>query len=154
VFKVIATVTTVNTNTCNNGYGPMQLRNDEGPARFLRDVTERPPSLLLWSSYFKEMGGDPLDDWEELKSFFEKRYAVVDVRGPFVAMLRSDLVDHKKPEERTETAWGDASYSSWPVSGGSGAYGWSGRAGSVWTSTSRTPENRPLIASITQCVTR
>jgi hypothetical protein len=92
VFKVIASVTTVNTNTCNNGFGPMALRRDEGPAEFLSDVRRRPPSLFLWSSYFKEMGGDPLEDWPPLRAFVESRYRVVDARGPFVALLRNDLL--------------------------------------------------------------
>ncbi len=148
VFKVIATVTTVNTNTCNNGFGPMTLRHDEGPAAFLSDVRRRPPSLFLWSSYFKEMGKDPLDDWAPLRAFVESRYRVVDARGPFVALLRNDLLPSEPPDAHAEAPP--------PPSGptGSGLYGWSGRAGSVWTSTSRTPENSVLMASMTQCVTR
>jgi len=150
VFKVIASVTTVNTNTCNNGYGPMRLRQDGGPAAFFRDVRQRPPSLVLWSSYFKEMGGDPLDDWAEFKAFVKERYTVVDARGPFVALLRSDLVDrHASAPSERDHAGGSSSEPD-----GSGRYGWSGRAGSVWTSTSFTPENSRLMASMTQCVTR
>jgi hypothetical protein len=148
VFKVIATVTTVNTNTCNNGFGPMAIRHDDGPAAFLADVRRRPPSLFLWSTYFKEMGGDPLDDWAPLRAFVESRYRVVDARGPFVALLRNDLL----PSES------DVAHAQWTAPfeppAGSGLYGWSGRAGSVWTSTSRTPANSALIASMTQCVTR
>jgi hypothetical protein len=147
VFKVIASVTTVNTNTCNNGFGPMALRRDEGPAEFLADVRRRPPSLFLWSSYFKEMGGDPLDDWAALRAFVESRYRVVDARGPFVALLRNDLLPSTPESAHAEVL---------PSSDvtGSDLYGWSGRAGSVWTSTSRTPENSALMASMTQCVTR
>jgi hypothetical protein len=146
VFKVIASVTTVNTNTCNNGFGPMALRHDEGPAAFLSDLRRRPPSLFLWSSYFKEMGGDPLDDWIPLRHFVESRYRVVDARGPFVALLRNDLLPSVPNEAHVELVP--------PEPSGSGLYGWSGRAGSVWTSTSRTSENSALMASITQCVTR
>jgi hypothetical protein len=134
VFKVIASVTTVNTNTCNNGFGPMRLR--EGASeRFFAELTDRPPSLFLWSSYFKELGGDPLDAFTSLKGFLESHYTVVDRRGPFVAMLRNDLSNQAS-------------------SSGMATNDWSGRAGSVWTSTSRTPENPALIASMTQCVTR
>jgi hypothetical protein len=147
VFKVIASVTTVNTNTCNNGFGPMALRRDDGPAEFLSDVRRRPPSLFLWSSYFKEMGGDPLDDWPALRAFVESRYRVVDARGPFVALLRNDLLPSVP-----DTAHAELSPSS--DAAGKDLYGWSGRAGSVWTSTSRTPENSALMASMTQCVTR
>jgi hypothetical protein len=147
VFKVIATVTTVNTNTCNRGFGPMALRQDEGPAAFLSDMRRRPPSLFLWSSYFKEMGGDPLDDWTALREFVQSRYRVVDARGPFVALLRNDLAP-SAPES------GHAELPPLPGLSGSGVNGWSGRAGSVWTSTSRTPVNSALMASITQCVTR
>jgi hypothetical protein len=151
VFKVIASVTTVNTNTCNNGFGPMQLRAGPEPRRFLDEVKHRPPGLFLWSNYFKEMGGDPLDGWVAFREFLDERYAIVDVRGPFVAFLRSDLV----PGHRTAGAEGppQPDSPSRPAAG-SGLYGWSGRAGSVWTSTSRTPENPALMASITQCVTR
>jgi len=150
VFKVIASVTTVNTNTCNNGYGPMRLRRDGGPAAFLGDVRHKPPSLVLWSTYFKEMGGDPLDDWAELKAFVAERYTVVDARGPFVALLRRDLVEAHALAPDAPAHGSPPS----PEPGGSGRYGWSGRAGSVWTSTSFTPENSRLMASMTQCVTR
>jgi hypothetical protein len=161
VFKVIASVTSVNTNTCNAGYGRMQLRRDGGPAAFMRDLTTRPPSLLLWSTYFKDMGGDPLDDWQELRSFMEERYERVDERGPFVAFLRRDLLDSRlaiSEERKSHFARAPVAelhdFGSSPSEGGSGAYGWSGRAGSVWTSTSRTPEKSALMASMTQCVTR
>ncbi len=147
VFKVIASVTSVNTNTCNAGFGPMVLRNDAGPSTFLEEVVRHPPSLLLWSTYFEEMGGDPLDGWAALKTFIGERYVAVEARGPFVALLRSDLVDGKPGASAQLGA------SSFEASG-SGTYGWSARAGSVWTSTSRTPENLPLMASMTQCVTR
>jgi hypothetical protein len=148
VFKVVATVTTVNTNTCNNGFGPMLLRAGPEPARFLADVTAHPPSLFLWSSYFSEMGGDPLDDWSAMREFVKAHYALVDARGPFVALLRNDLL----PPPGSGLSHGD---SPWPAPfGGSGSYGSPSRAGSVWTSTSRTPENWALMASITQCVTR
>jgi hypothetical protein len=149
VFKVIASVTTVNTNTCNNGYGPMRLRSGPEPSRFLAELRARPPALFLWSSYFKEMGSDPLDDWTALREFLTTRYAIVDVRGPFVAFLRTDLV----PARGGAEARLQGPFESTPAAG-SGLYGWSGRAGSVWTSTSRTPENPALMASITQCVTR
>jgi hypothetical protein len=148
VFKVIASVTTVNTNTCNNGYGPMRLRQDGEPARFLTELERRPPGLFLWSSYFREMGGDPLDSWPPLAAFFKDRYTAVDTRGPFVAFLRRDLV----PSEPAVAVQRSPEPGTW--SGGNGGYGWPGSAGSVWTSTSRTSENSRLMASITQCVTR
>jgi hypothetical protein len=147
VFKVLASITTVNTNTCNNGFGPMHLRKGPAPARFLAELEMRPPSLFLWSSYFREMGGDPLDEWEALGAFVRERYTVVDARGPFVALLRSDLVPHERALAQGRSG------SEMPL-GGSGVYGWPGAAGSVWTSTSRTPENPRLMASMTQCVTR
>ena len=92
VFKVMASVTTVNTNTCNNGFGPMALRGDEAPSRFFAEIERHPPGLFLWSSYFTEMGGDPLDDFTSLRAFLKTRYSIVDARGPFVALLRSDLL--------------------------------------------------------------
>lgn len=146
IFKVVASVTTINTNTCNNGFGPMTLRPGPAAGRFFSEIAEHPPGLFLWSSYFKEMGGDPLEDFEPLRAFLAAHYAVVDARGPFVALLRNDLI----PKSPRISAQLEPS----GVSSGSGTYGWSARAGSVWTSTSRTPENPPLMASITQCVTR
>ncbi|HEX6765774.1 MAG TPA: hypothetical protein VF103_09865, partial [Polyangiaceae bacterium] len=92
VFKVLAHVTTLNTNTCNNGFGPITLRRGPEPARFFAEVRKRPPSLFLWSSYFVEMGDDPLVHFSELHDFIGRNYAIVDVRGPFVAMLRTDLM--------------------------------------------------------------
>jgi hypothetical protein len=92
VFKVLAHVTTLNTNTCNNGFGPMALRKGPEPARFFDEVRRRPPGLFLWSNYFDEMGADPLKDFTELNELVKSRYSIVDVRGPFVAMLRTDLM--------------------------------------------------------------
>jgi hypothetical protein len=125
VFKVIASVTTVNTNTCNKGFGPMALRRDDGPPSFLADVRRRPPSLFLWSSYFKEMGGDPLDDWTALREFVESRYRVVDARGPFVALLRNDLLPSVPESAHAELS-----------------------------PSTRTPERPAVMASTTECVTR
>lgn len=146
IFKVVATVTTINTNTCNNGFGPMTLRPGPAAGRFFAEIAEHPPSLFLWSSYFKEMGGDPLEEFGQLRAFLAAHYAVVDARGPFVALLRNDLLP-ETPRVLTQRETPG-------VSSGNGAYGWSARAGSVWTSTSRTPGNPALMASITQCVTR
>jgi hypothetical protein len=142
VFKVLSSVTTVNTNTCNRGYGPMRLRSGPEPKLFLDDVRRRPPSLFLWSAYFKELGEDPLDEFTGLREFLSSRYTIVDTRGPYVALMRNDLVP------------GPALAEAQSFEGGNGGYGWSGRAGSVWTKTSRTPENLALMASMTQCVTR
>jgi hypothetical protein len=91
VFKVLASVTTLNTNTCNRGYGRMSLREGPATAQFLRDFVKRPPGLFLWTSYFKEMGGDPLDEFHDLKALLESHYTVHAVKGPFVALLRNDL---------------------------------------------------------------
>jgi hypothetical protein len=92
VFKVLAHVTTLNTNTCNNGFGPIALRRGPELARFFDEVRRRPPGLFLWSNYFDEMGADPLRDFGELNELVQNRYSIVDVRGPFVAMLRTDLM--------------------------------------------------------------
>lgn len=146
VFKVLSSVTTVNTNTCNNGYGPMRLRSGPEPKQFLDDVRRRPPSLFLWSAYFKELGADPLDDFTGLREFLASRYSIVDTRGPYVALLRNDLVPGPELAGAQPFPGG--------FEGGNGGYGSSGLAGSVWTNTSRTPENLALMASMTQCVTR
>lgn len=96
VFKVLASVTTLNTNTCNRGYGRMSLREGPDKQQFLRDFMKRPPGLFLWTSYFKEMGGDPLDDFGELREHLEAHYTVAFVKGPFVALLRNDLSDRRE----------------------------------------------------------
>jgi hypothetical protein len=89
---VLAHVTTLNTNTCNNGFGPIALREGPAPARFFDEVRKKPPSLFLWSNYFDEMGADPLKDFTELNELVKSHYSIVEVRGPFVAMLRTDLL--------------------------------------------------------------
>jgi hypothetical protein len=107
VFKVLAHVTTVNTNTCNNGFGPIKLRSGPAPSRFFRELEQRPPSLFLWSTYFEEMGHDPLRQFDDLSTFLRDRYAVVDVRGPFVAMVRADLVNPERAATKTPATPGE-----------------------------------------------
>jgi len=148
VFKVMANVTTVNTNTCNNGFGPMRIRSGPEPERFFAEIERRPPGLVLWSSYFKEMGGDPLESFTSLATFLKDRYTAVDSRGPFVALVRKDLL----PGEERVAVQGSRELTE--SSGGNGVYDSPGLAGSVWTSTSRTPENASLMVSMTSCVTR
>ena len=104
VFKVLAHVTTLNTNTCNNGFGPIALRAGPEPARFFDEVKRRPPGLFLWSNYFDEMGADPLQDFNELNELVRSRYSIVDVRGPFVAMLRTDLMTPERLASVTSDA--------------------------------------------------
>jgi hypothetical protein len=96
IFKVLASVTTLNTNTCNRGYGRMSLRDGPATEQFLRDFVKRPPGLFLWTSYFKEMGGDPLDEFHDLKALLESHYTIHSVKGPFVALLRNDLSEREE----------------------------------------------------------
>jgi len=90
VYKTIGTVTTLNTNTCNRGYGRLKLREGEVTKRFMSDLERRPPALILWSTYHYDMGGDPLDDWSELSTFLEQRYTMVRVEKQLIAYLRND----------------------------------------------------------------
>ncbi|HKY35187.1 MAG TPA: hypothetical protein VJN18_04550 [Polyangiaceae bacterium] len=90
VYKTIGTVTTLNTNTCNRGYGRLQLRQGDVTERFMADLERNPPGLILWSTYHQDMGGDPLDDWAELSVFLEQRYAMVASEKQLIAYLRKD----------------------------------------------------------------
>jgi hypothetical protein len=90
VYKTIGTVTTLNTNTCNRGYGRLQLRQGDVTKRFMADLERNPPGLILWSTYHQDMGGDPLDDWAELSAFVEQRYAMVASEKQLIAYLRKD----------------------------------------------------------------
>ncbi len=55
----------------------------------------------MWSSYFTEMGGDPLDDFAPLRGLIKARYTIVDAKGPYVALVRNDLLP-EQPRVLTE----------------------------------------------------
>ena len=90
MYKTIGTVTTLNTNTCNRGYGRLELRKGDVSQRFMADLERNPPGLILWSTYHQDMGGDPLDDFAELTVFIEQRYAMVASEKQLIAYLRKD----------------------------------------------------------------
>lgn len=90
VYKTIGTVTTLNTNTCNRGYGRMHLREDETTRRFMADLERNPPGLILWSTYHHDMGGDPLDEWAQLSAFLEQNYVMAASEPQLIAYLRKD----------------------------------------------------------------
>jgi hypothetical protein len=92
IYKDLASVTTVNTNTCNHGYGRIYLRSGPETQAYMDAFVKRPPALVMWSTYYVSMGGDPLDDWPELRELVDDQYSVAEARGPFVALLRNDLV--------------------------------------------------------------
>jgi hypothetical protein len=94
VYKTIGTVTTLNTNTCNRGYGRLQLRGGEVTKRFMRELEQRPPALILWSTYHQDMGGDPLDDFE-LSAFLEQGYTMVASEKQLIAYLRKDHLESR-----------------------------------------------------------
>lgn len=95
VYKTIGTVTSLNTNTCNRGYGRLQLRRGEVTQRFMADLERNPPGLILWSTYHQDMGGDPLDDWAEFGAFIEQRYTMVAAEKQLIAYLRNDHLESR-----------------------------------------------------------
>jgi hypothetical protein len=97
VYKTIGTVTTLNTNTCNRGYGRLRLHEGAVSERFMADLERNPPGLILWSTYHHDMGGDPLDEWAALSAFLEQGYVMVAAQPQLIAYLRSDRVP---PSER------------------------------------------------------
>lgn len=95
IYKTIGTVTTLNTNTCNRGYGRLELRRGEVSQHFMADLERRPPGLILWSTYHQEMGGDPLDDWAELSAFIEQGYTMIASEKQLIAYLRKDRLESR-----------------------------------------------------------
>jgi hypothetical protein len=95
VYKTIGTVTTLNTNTCNRGYGRLKLRAGDEPRRFMADLERHPPGLILWSTYHQDMGGDPLDEWAALSAFIEQEYVMVASEKQLIAYLRRDHLESR-----------------------------------------------------------
>jgi hypothetical protein len=96
IYKTIGTVTTLNTNTCNRGYGRLELRKGEVTRRFMAQLQKHPPGLILWSTYHQEMGGDPLDDFAELSAFIDQDYVMVASDKQLIAYLRRDHLEHAR----------------------------------------------------------
>lgn len=90
IYKTIGSVTTLNTNTCNRGYGRLELRKGEVTQRFMADLEKHPPAMILWSTYHQDMGGDPLDDFGELTAFIEQGYVMVASEKQLIAYLRRE----------------------------------------------------------------
>jgi hypothetical protein len=90
IYKTIGSVTTLNTNTCNRGYGRLELRQAEVGRRFMAALRRKPPALILWSTYHQDMGGDPLDDWAELTAFIEQEYTMVASDKQLIGYLRTE----------------------------------------------------------------
>jgi hypothetical protein len=95
VYKTIGTVTTLNTNTCNRGYGRLELRPGDVTKKFMAELERHPPGLILWSTYHHDMGGDPLDDWAELSAFLEQEYTMVAAEPQLIAYLRKDRLESR-----------------------------------------------------------
>lgn len=93
VYKTIGTITTLNTNTCNRGYGRLELRHGALTRQFMAELERRPPGLILWSTYHHDMGGDPLDEWAELSAFLEQKYRMVASEKQLIAYLRKDRLE-------------------------------------------------------------
>ena len=96
VYKTIGTITTLNTNTCNRGYGRLELRKGDVTSRFMADLKRQPPGLILWSTYHHDMGGDPLDDWAELSAFIEQEYTMVAAEPQLIAYLRKERLESRR----------------------------------------------------------
>lgn len=95
IYKTIGTVTTLNTNTCNRGYGRLELRKGDVTQRFMAELERKPPGLILWSSYHHDMGGDPLDDWGALSAFIEQEYTMVAADKQLIAYLRKERLESR-----------------------------------------------------------
>jgi hypothetical protein len=95
IYKTIGTVTTLNTNTCNRGYGRLELRDGNVTKEFMRELERHPPAVILWSTYHHDMGGDPLDDWSQLSAFLEQGYAMVASEKQLIAYLRRDRLPRR-----------------------------------------------------------
>ena len=95
IYKTIGTITTLNTNTCNRGYGRLELRDGDVTKRFMAELERKPPALILWSSYHHEMGGDPLDDWSALSAFIEQNYTMVAAEKQLIAYLRKERLESR-----------------------------------------------------------
>lgn len=97
IYKPLGTVTTANTNTCNQGFGRVHVRPGAAADLFARDLKQNTPGLIMWSTYYRGMGGDPFAEWPEVDSFLQERFLPVERWGPFVALLRRDLADPIAP---------------------------------------------------------
>lgn len=95
VYKTIGTITTLNTNTCNRGYGRLELRGGDVTKNFMADLERHPPALILWSTYHHDMGGDPLDDWAQLSAFLEQEYTMVAAQPQLIAYLRKERLESR-----------------------------------------------------------
>lgn len=95
VYKTIGVVTTLNTNTCNRGYGRMVLREAAVTERFMAQLRARPPGLILWSTYHRDMGGDPLDDFNELETFLDQHYTIASAQSQLIAYVRSERLESR-----------------------------------------------------------
>lgn len=91
VYKDLTTVTTPNTNTCNRGYEPPRLKSGPFAERYLQDLEQKRPALIVVSNYYRGLGGDPLDGWLEARRFMREHYVVYSRLGGFQALLRRDL---------------------------------------------------------------
>lgn len=95
IYKTIGTVTTLNTNTCNRGYGRLELRSGDVTERFMAELERNPPGLILWSTYHHDMGGDPLDDWAAFSAFIEHNYTIVTAEPQLIAYVRKDRLESR-----------------------------------------------------------
>ena len=95
IYKTIGTVTTLNTNTCNRGYGRLELRKGDVTTRFMAEPERHPPGLILWSTYHHDMGGDPLDDWGALTAFIEQGYTMVAAEKQLIAYVRKERLESR-----------------------------------------------------------
>lgn len=91
VYKDLTTVTTPNTNTCNRGYDPPRFKSGPLADRYLRDLEQKRPALIVVSDYYRGLGGDPLDEWLAARRLFRDHYVIYDSSAGFQALLRRDL---------------------------------------------------------------
>ncbi len=93
IYKDLTTVTTPNTNTCNRGYEPPRFKQGPLAVRYLEDLKQSRPALVVVSDYYKGLGGDPLDEWHEARLWLRANYVTLDTVPGFQFLVTPALAE-------------------------------------------------------------